>query len=196
MKLPSSEEIEALHRKYAPTPEAFESVYTHGKIVSEIAGQLMETASGIDKELVRVGCLLHDIGVYRLYKGGEIDESNYICHGILGDELLAGEGFENRIRRFASHHTGVGLTKEQIVSKNLPLPHQDYLAENDEELLVMYADKFHSKSTPPRFNSSESYKEYVAKFGEENAKKFQDMIDRFGLPNLEILSTKYGHTIV
>ncbi len=37
--------------------------------------------------------------------------------------------------------------------QNLPVPPADYLAETPEERLVMYADKFHSKSHPGRFLS-------------------------------------------
>lgn len=196
MRLPTDVEIQALHRKHAPTEEAFQLVYTHCKIVSEIAEQIIHSVPDIDRELVRAGCLLHDIGVYRLYRDGVLDEQNYICHGILGHELLHNEGFEEPLCRFASHHTGVGLTKEQIIKRNLPLPHKDFLAENDEELLVMYADKFHSKSIPPRFNNPEFYKDYVSKFGQENVFQFQAMIDRFGAPNLEKLSRTYGHIIV
>ncbi len=196
MKLPTLEEIEVLHRKYAPSDEAFKSVYIHCQIVAEIAKQLFSSNKNIDPDLVRAGCLLHDIGVYRLYKDGYIDESRYICHGIFGDELLRGEGLPESICRFASHHTGVGISKEQITERQLPLPHQDFFAETEEELLVMYADKFHSKSTPPRFNSASSYKSYVARFGEDQTEKFQNMIDHFGLPNLEQLAVRYGQFIV
>ena len=49
----------------------------------------------------------------------------------------------------ASHHTGVGLTAEQILHRKLPLPAVDLLAETVEEELVMYADAFHTKSVPP-----------------------------------------------
>lgn len=77
LTLPSASEIEALHRKYAPTESVFELVFTHCKIVSDIATQLAEkSGTNVDIELVRVGCLLHDIGVYPLFdkKGVETDE--------------------------------------------------------------------------------------------------------------------------
>lgn len=43
------------------------------------------------------------------------------------------------------------------MSQNLPVPPADYLAETAEERLVMYADKFHSKSRPTRFLSPDAY---------------------------------------
>lgn len=197
MKLPTREEIEFLHRKYAPTEKSFQAVFMHCCAVCDVAEQLMERGGfAVNKDLVRVGCLLHDLGVYRLYKDGVFDEDKYICHGVLGEELLREEGFPLQICRFASHHTGVGITKQQIMERGLPLPQEDFLAESEEELLVMYADKFHSKSTPPRFNAAESYKAYVLKFGPENPVKFQEMVDHFGMPDLETLSKKYGYGIV
>lgn len=198
MTLPSISEIEALHRKYAPTESVFELVFTHCKVVSDIATQLAEKSGiNVDIELVKVGCLLHDIGVYPLFgkNGVETDTSKYITHGVRGEEILQTEGFVEKICRFASHHTGAGITKEQILENNLPLPHNDYLAETPEEELVMYADKFHSKIVPPVFNSHKFYAEYVARFGVEAVNSFASLTQKFGKPDLEPLMSKYGHTI-
>ncbi len=52
MKLPTSKEIEALHRKYAVNDEVFDLVFTHCKIVHEIATQLVDgTDTEIDMDL-------------------------------------------------------------------------------------------------------------------------------------------------
>jgi uncharacterized protein len=114
MRIPTDDDILRLHEKHAPTPRAFDLVYTHCVIVCGIAEQLhsrMGAAQGIDIDLTRAGALLHDVGVYRLYDAaGNLDRKNYIRHGILGYELLQEEGLPEAICRFASHHTGVGLT--------------------------------------------------------------------------------------
>lgn len=59
----------------------------------------------------------------------------------------------------------------------------------------MYADKFHSKTTPPQFNSADSYKHEIAKFEisktGSKVEKFENMIKKFGLPDLEKLSRKW-----
>lgn len=193
--LPTFEQIEALHRKYAPTESVFELVFTHCRIVSDIAVQLAKkSGADVDSELVKVGCLLHDIGVYPLFdkNGVEIDTSKYITHGILGEEILQNEGFAERLCRFASHHTGAGITKKQIEENNLPLPDNDYLAETPEEELVMYADKFHAKTEPPVFNSHKFYTGYVARFGVEAEKSFAGLTEKFGKPELGPLLAKYG----
>jgi uncharacterized protein len=188
VRIPYDAEIRALHERYAPSAAAFESVFTHCVIVSRIAEQLMPP--DVDAALVRAGCLLHDIGVYRL--GGE----NYLRHGLLGHELLKSEGFPEAICRFCSCHTGVGISREDVVRQKLPLPPGDYVAVTEQERLVMYADKFHSKTNPPVFVSAESYAVSVARFGAGKAERFARFVSRYGVPELTQLSAEYGHAIV
>jgi uncharacterized protein len=137
------------------------------------------------------------VGVYRLYcADGVLDYANYIRHGILGDELLRGEGFPDVICRFAAHHTGVGLTRDDVVRQELPLPPCDYLAETAEERLVMYADKFHSKSTPPTLWTADAYAARVRRFGADKVAVFAAMRATFGEPDLAPFSRAYGHRVV
>jgi len=127
--------------------------------------------------------------------GKERPDIHYITHGVRGEAILKDEGFPEVIWRYASHHTGVGLTKQDITSQNLPLPLQDYEADTKEEELIMYVDKFHSKVIPPCFNTYEYYKKAVAKFGQEKAEKFEQMAQEFGVPDLTLLIAKYGHEV-
>ncbi|MCA6091371.1 HD domain-containing protein [Streptomyces sp. SCA3-4] len=195
MMLPTVDDIRALHEKYAPTRELLDLVYTHCEIVWRVAEQLL-AADGhrLDAGLVRAGALLHDIGVYRLYDdAGRRRPDEYIRHGVLGDEILRQEGFPAGLRRFCSCHTGVGLTRQDVEQQGLPLPVADYVAESGEEQLVMYADKFHTKATPPAFLSFDAYAAYVGRFGTEKVAAFHALRDRFGEPDLALLSARYGH---
>ena len=187
MRIPGPEEIRALHRKHAPTAEAFELVHTHCEIVWSVAERLISASRlDVDAELVRAGCLLHDIGVYRLYgDGGRLDHENYVRHGLLGHELLAREGFPEPLCRFCSHHTGVGLTRHDIETRRLPLPPDDYLAVTAEERLVMYADKFHTKSRPSVFLTPDEYAAHVRRFGGEKVTAFETLRTEFGDPDLD-----------
>jgi uncharacterized protein len=198
MRLPALIDIEMLHKKYAPTPAVFQLVFTHCHIVWSIAEQLIaKNKLQIDVELVRAGCLLHDIGVYPLFdnNGNQRDASQYIRHGILGEAILQKETLPEALWRIASHHTGVGITKLDIESQQLPLPPADYTAETLEERLVMYADKFHSKTAPPTFDTFEGYKNRLAQFGEVKVAYFEKLANEFGIPDLEPLIQKYGHTL-
>lgn len=197
MPIPGDKEILALHEKHAPTQEAFDLVYTHCVIVCGIAGQLLRRPGpGLDAELVRAGSLLHDIGVYRLYDAdGKLDDSEYVQHGLLGHKLLAEEGFPETFCRFASCHTGVGLSREDVRRQGLPLPAADYLAVSAEEQLVMYADKFHSKTDPPVFVTAGSYAASIRRYGEDKAAAFGAMRERFGEPDLAPFMDEYGHAL-
>jgi uncharacterized protein len=195
MLIPTDKEISALHEKYAPTQEAFDLVYTHCEIVCGIAEQLLaRTDLNLNADLVRAGSLLHDIGVYRLYDtDGRLDKARYVRHGILGSELLQYEGFAEVICRFCSCHTGMGLSRDDVQKQGLPLPIADYLAESGEEKLVMYADKFHSKTEPPTFVATASYAAYVRRFGEDKTETFRLMCEGFGAPDLTPFITIYGY---
>jgi uncharacterized protein len=200
MRIPTDEEILRLHEQHARTPDALDLVYTHCLIVCGIVEQLHSRSTAgreLDVALARAGSLLHDIGVYRLYDdAGRLDRGNYIRHGILGYELLREEGLPEVICRFASHHTGVGLTRDDVIAQRLPLPPADYLADTGEELLVMYADKFHSKKTPPVFFTAPAYAARVRRFGPEKVAAFQAMRATFGDPDLEPFIASYGHRVI
>jgi uncharacterized protein len=199
MRIPTDREILALHEKHARTPGALDLVYTHCVIVCAIAEQLhsrLGAGLDVDIDLARAGSLLHDIGVYRLYGEGSLDYANYIRHGVLGHELLREEGLPEAICRFASRHTGVGISRDDVLAQQIPIPPADYLAETGEERLVMYADKFHSKTTPPVFLTAPACAARLRRFGEEKVRAFQAMRDTFGEPDLAPLSETYGHPVV
>jgi uncharacterized protein len=197
MQLPGDKEILALHEKHAPSQEAFDLVYTHCVIVCEIADQLPGGSDpGLDTDLVRAGSLLHDIGVYRLYGAdGMLDHSRYVQHGLLGHELLSEEGFPEPVCRFASCHTGMGLSRDDVRRQGLPLPDADYLAVSAEEQLVMYADKFHSKKQPPVFLTAASYAAVIQRFGDDKAAAFESLRERFGEPDLTSFIARYGYAV-
>ncbi|BAL87583.1 hypothetical protein AMIS_23630 [Actinoplanes missouriensis 431] len=186
--IPTETQIRAMHREAAPSREAFASVWTHCRIVWSIASQLMPP--DLDGDLVRAGCLLHDIGVYRLAA-----DDPYVRHGVLGEELARDLGLPEVLSRFCSHHTGVGITAADVTAQGLPLPVADYLAESAEERLVMYADKFHSKSTPPSFVTSDTFVVAVSRFGADKPARFDALTREFGQPNLTPLVSEFGHSV-
>jgi uncharacterized protein len=196
MRIPTDAEILALHTKHAPTPAALDLVYGHCLIVRGIAEQLLTRVDDVDGDLVRAGALLHDIGVYRLHDdAGELDHANYIRHGVLGHELLAEEGLPERICRFASHHTGVGISRDEVIRQGLPIPPGDYMAETREETIVMYADKFHTKTAPPAFLTAAGYAARVGRLGADKVAAFEALRERFGDPDLASLSGRYGQPL-
>ena len=157
----------------------------------------------IDEHLATIGGLLHDIGTYRVLKhdgsDGEplqFDGKRYILHGLLGYEYLLEQGVDESIAQFCRNHTGVGLTREDVVRQELPLPPADYVPMNLEQVVVMYADKFHSKSVPPKFLQVEAYTARAERFGGENKQRWLDLVAKYGVPDIPALAEKYGMRMI
>ncbi len=192
--LPTPDDIVRLHHKYAPSDKAFDIVFTHCTIVWEICQQLFTAKPvSIDHNLVQAGALLHDIGAYRFIDvaGKFSTDRPYLQHGIAGYELLFAEKIDEAICRIAKAHTGVGIGRDEVLTANLSLPPDDYTAHTLEEQLVMYADKFHSKT--PTFHSFDTYRKKLEKFPNALHKQttFDEFANTFGKPDLSPLIEKY-----
>lgn len=124
--------------------------------------------------------MLHDIGICQTDAPGIYCHGThpYICHGILGAAMLRAEGFE-RHARVCERHTGAGLSLNDIVGQNLPLPHQDFLPVTLEEQLICYADKFFSKSHPEQEKTIEQAERSLSKFGTEGLERFRNWVRLF-----------------
>jgi uncharacterized protein len=157
----------------------------------------------LNEHLVLIGGLLHDIGTYRVFKhdgsdGKELKFSTkrYILHGLKGYEYLLDEGVDESVAEFCRNHTGVGLTREDVVRQDLPLPSADYMPMNLEQEVVMYADKFHSKSVPPKFLQVDAYTARAERFGEENKRRWLELVRQYGVPDIPALAAKYHMRII
>ncbi|MDF7665799.1 HD domain-containing protein [Bifidobacterium sp. ESL0745] len=153
----------------------------------------------LDENLAVVGAMLHDIGTYLVLKhdgsDGEklqFDGPNYILHGLRGYDWLLSQGVDESIAQFARNHTGVGLTREQVVAQGLPLPPADYVPMNLEQEVVMVADKYNSKSIPPRFLTAEAYARKARRFGAGNEQQWLDLVKKYGVPDIPALAKQFG----
>jgi len=191
--------IYQLHCHMAPNQDTFNLVWTHCQIVALIALQRAQsyTQQPVNYQKVVVGGLVHDIGVYRLFKENSLqfDMSRYLFHGLEGWLILQEEHFGEEIANFARNHTGLGITHYDVYKEHLPLPLGDYSPQTVEQELVMYADKFHTKSNPPEFISVTAARRSALKFGSENAKKFDYYQQKFGNPQLDNLACGYSMNI-
>ena len=155
----------------------------HSRSVAEKALRIgrLHPELQLDLTFVEEAAMLHDIGIFRCDAPGIYCHGTepYICHGIIGAELLAAEGWP-RHARVCSHHTGAGITREEIIAQNLPLPIDDYLPETMEEKLICYADKFFSKSHPDREKTVEQAAKSLEKFGSAGVARFLAWAELFG----------------
>lgn len=169
-------------------------IWTHSEIISDlastIADKLISEDIYINKSLLTQGALIHDIGAYSCFDEDlNINTTPYICHGIIGMDICKDHSIPNRISRFCAYHIGVGITKEDIIKSNLPLPQRDYIPISLEEELIAYSDNFHSKY--PHFVSFNDARENIAKFGEDKLVIFDRYKDKFGIPDINKLEDRY-----
>ncbi|GJG35186.1 MULTISPECIES: HDIG domain-containing metalloprotein [Prevotella] len=185
-------DYKAIIDKYYPEDNKLRDILiTHSTLVMKRAVSICDAHPelAMDRQFIIEAAMLHDIGICRCNAPGIecYGSEPYICHGRCGAEMLRAEGFP-RHARVCERHTGAGLTKEEIVSQDLPLPHQDFLPETMEEKVICYADKFYSKTHPRREKTYEQAEHSLAKFGKEGLERFRQWHDMF--ENSETLKTK------
>jgi uncharacterized protein len=154
----------------------------------QVAGKALQIALRhpelqLDTDFLETAAMLHDIGIVRCDAPGIqcFGTEPYICHGRIGAEMLRnllGQEAES-IARVCERHTGAGLTEKDIVSQDLPLPHQDFLPETIAEQVICYADKFYSKSHLEREKTVEQAARSLAKFGSEGVERFRKWAQMF-----------------
>ena len=82
-----------------------------------------------DKDLIRKGALLHDIGRSRTHG---------ITHAIEGVEIARGYGYPDNVLNIIERHIGAGITPEE--AERLGLPKKSYVPQTLEEKIVAHAD--------------------------------------------------------
>jgi uncharacterized protein len=165
--------------------DALAIIAGHGRAVSGLALNVCRTLglAEDDCRFVEEASLLHDIGVCRINapKLGLETGFPYIMHGIIGRGILEGEGFP-RHALVCERHIGVGLTVEDIISQQLPLPQRDMTPISTSEQIVCFADLFYSKS-PGRIalqKSPEQVSAKLARFGNHKVQVFEIWMALFG----------------
>ena len=162
---------------YKENEKAKEILLIHSKMVLNkallIANQKPELNINID--LLIDGVMLHDIGIIKTNspKINCYGKHPYIMHGVLGKEIIEKTKFKH-LALFAERHTGTGLSKEDIINNNLPLPHYDMLPISIEEQLLCFADLFYSKGKGELENekSISKIRKSFSKFGIHQVEQF------------------------
>jgi len=176
-----------LLEKFFPERDAFRIILEHSR---QVATKAIRTArnldqEGIDLDFLEEAAMLHDIGVCETAApkfhchGAE----PYIRHGIIGREILEGEGFP-RHALVCERHIGVGLSVADIRSQRLPLPEKEMMPVSLEEKIVCFADLFYSKS-PKKCGREKTINEIkvgLGKFGAGKVKIFEAWLNEFKIP--------------
>ena len=174
--------LNLIHKYYAGQPELEQILLKHSE---DVAQKVLEIAEAhpefhLDRQFLYEAAMLHDIGILYVDAPGIRCHGTrpYICHGMLGAELLRNEGLPAHAR-VAERHTGTGLTKEEILRQSLPLPPRDFVPETLEEKIICYADKFFSKSHLEEVKTPEQAMRSLEKFGPSCVDTFKAWMSEF-----------------
>lgn len=176
-------DYEAIISKYcAGNIELQHILLTHSRQVADRALTILRLhpewveQGEVDPIFVEEAAMLHDVGVV-LCDAPKIHCKGthaYIEHGYLGAEILRQEGLPKHAA-VAERHTGTGITMEQIMREQLPIPMQDYTPRTLEERLICYADKFYSKTRLGEEKPMAKIRLHLWKYGSDTVNRFDEM---------------------
>lgn len=112
--------------KQEETPE---NVLEHSKAVYKKAMVIAANFKNADKDLIKKGALLHDIGR---------SKTHGISHAVEGAKIVKQYGYPEEVQNIVERHIGAGITEEESVK--LGLPKKSYIPQTIEEKIVAHAD--------------------------------------------------------
>jgi uncharacterized protein len=178
-------DIDAVIREYYPRGSTvYGTLKRHG---AQVAAKALAIADRpgfetVDKGFLFEAAMLHDIGIFMTDTPvlGCHGSHPYICHGVLGRELLENHGLP-RHALVCERHVGVGLSARDIEEQQLPLPVRDMQPRTIEEEIICYADKFFSKNGNNEHTSrtAEEVAALLGRYGQAPVRRFQAWARRF-----------------
>jgi len=178
--------IALLEKHFGGNQAGLDIVYRHSRRVADKALAIARAAGAPGEELrfIEEAALLHDIGVCRIHapKLHCFGQAPYICHGILGREILDAEGLP-RHALVCERHIGVGLTTSDIELQKLPLPKREMAPRELSERIVALADLFYSKKEGEldREKNVSQVKSELLRFGQQKVEIFENWLRELGL---------------
>ncbi|MCF2689372.1 HDIG domain-containing protein [Bacteroides fragilis] len=174
--------IDLIDKYYPQDNELRNILLVHSRSVADKALRIADKHSelNLDSTFLNEAAMLHDIGIFLTYAPGIqcLGKEPYICHGYLGAELVRKEGFP-RHALVCERHTGAGLSLEEIIKQQLPVPHREMLPVSTEEQVICFADKFFSKTHLDREKSVQDARKSIARYGDEGLRRFNNWCELF-----------------
>jgi len=168
-----------IHKHIDPASLTYRYYLPHVVLVTQKALQAARRLNLAEAQLrfIEEAAMLHDIGIIKV-KAEEIGctgDLPYLCHLSEGRAILEREGLPGHAL-VAERHAGVGISKEEIMERNYPLPPRDMLAESLEEKIISWADLFYGKYPGKVWveRPQEKVRQGLAKFGQDKVKRFDE----------------------
>lgn len=174
--------LQIINKYYPEDNELRRILLVHSRSVADKALQLASRHPELDIDVafVEEAAMLHDLGIFRTNAPSIqcFGTEPYICHGIIGADILRAEGFP-RHALVCERHTGTGLTLRQIEENHWPMPLRDMRPVTLEEQLVCFADKFFSKTRLDEEKSPAQARRSLEKFGADGLVVFDRWCEQF-----------------
>jgi uncharacterized protein len=178
--------IDILEQYYDRNSKVFEILTAHGSQVARKALKVAENVSHLEPDLdfIEKAAMLHDVGIFLTDTPqlGCNGTHPYIRHGVLGYDLLIEAG-RPRLARVCERHVGVGISADDVLRSNLPLPERDMVPISIEEQIICYADKFFSKNGNGSLETQEKNLDQIIhslqKYGPDKVHRFQKWVEMF-----------------
>jgi len=174
--------VDIIRKFYDPASKTYKILLTHSRLVAKKAKNTAQILSHLDPDtdFIVEAAMLHDIGIFKTNAPelGCTGRHPYVCQGYLGRKLLESIGLPKHAL-VCERHIGVGITVEDIISQNLPLPKHDMVPVSLEEKIICFADKFFSKSNTASVKEMpvEGIIQNLKQFGHDKALKFQSWVE-------------------
>ena len=176
-----------IEKFYTAGTKPYQVLVEHSRIVTEKSLEIARSQMHLnpDLEFIEKAAMLHDIGIFltQAQAIGCTGEKPYICHGYLGKKLLDEHGLPPEYGLVCERHTGAGITKENILLNNIPLPQRDMIPISLEEKIICAADKYHSKN--PKYADKKittiQIIDELGKISKDHAKRFSMWAEEFNL---------------
>lgn len=173
-----------IHKYISPTSQVYPIYMIHCHLVTNQALTIAKKL-GLSSDSLRFieeAAMLHDIGIIKV-DSPDIHcygERPYLCHLVEGSAILNDEGLPKHAL-VAERHASTGITREEILRNDLPLPPRDLVPETVEEEIISFADFFYSKNVERLWHqkSLDIFRANVSKYGPVKEAKLQEWIERF-----------------
>lgn len=176
-----------IHRYIPPDSLTYRFYLPHVASVTTMAVRVARRLQLAPAQIrfIEEAALLHDIGIVNVNAPhlGCHGDRPYLAHLEEGRRILEQEGLP-RHAEVAFNHVGLGLTREEILTKNLPLSPQDIFPETVEAQIISWADLFFIKVTGKCWSqlaADEVRQRVLTKYGPRQAQTFDLGLTRFGL---------------
>ncbi len=174
-----------IHNYIPPDSWVYRVYLPHVSLVTAKALKIAKRLNLLPEQLIFIeeDSMLHDIGIVKVQGYNLTSEQAfpYICHAPIGREILEREGLPKHAL-VAERHVGVGITKEEIITHQFPLPHRDMLPESLEEKIICWADLFFGKDPKKLWleKSLSEVQKHVERYGKRQVTVFREWLAEFG----------------